>query len=557
MEDKKKDDGNDMVDRRSFLKSSIHKHESSKIFEKLDQDGEGGIDVFELHTALVATNTLVPLDVVVQLFSDADKDADGTLSLEEFTDYMSIYGKLQKGSAAMRRLAIWKTLVRDYSFWFTSLYVWAGVLLVVPSFFTIPAPHGTNVALSVTLMYMTGTCRYLFRYPFLKWAAQVSLEDKVDTFKESLLTAATRRLEEKGTKTEEEGMIIMDSDAIYKSYVYDELFQNNGGENSANFLKSDLEAFLLADMGDVVSGPLIEYIWSAIDDNSDGIIEADEFYAFLIDNAGPPTNTERALSIVWGMVTDKTWTFSTIFLLSGSVAFFVNVLPRYGHEIRFGAISPSMFNAYLFVFGTLYFTFASFDAIRDSYDLQQSAKKMIAKWITAMDESMESARNLSSNMIINKFLSNGGLKKTELNRLLENSKIYLPKVEFNQIFKEIDDSNDGLVSRDEIEEYVNQKDESRLAAILIRCLKSPDFWAQSTWFFGSINYVVASYGYWITWNYRVSDEYHFSSFSFLDNLFWLSSSSYIMYSLVCVLECLLYSPAWSDPLHGWRSESCC
>ena len=77
----------------------------AKIYSKLNQDGENGVDVFELHTALVATNTLVPLDIVVQLFQSADKDADGSLSLQEFKDYLSRYEKLQQeGSAAMKRV---------------------------------------------------------------------------------------------------------------------------------------------------------------------------------------------------------------------------------------------------------------------------------------------------------------------------------------------------------------------------------------------------------------------------------------------------------------------
>ena len=446
-------------------------------------------------------------------------------------------------------MIIWKTLLTDFNFWVLSLYVWAGVLLVVPSFVSVPPQHGRNISLAVTLMYMFCTVRYLFRYPFLKWASQISLEGKVGTFKETLLSVATKRL-----VGENEVKAEVSSHAIYKAYVYDILFQTDDvfEEDSANFLKSDLEFLLLSDMGHIVSGPLIEYIWSAIDDDSDGTIEPAEFYSFLINDAKPPTKPQRALSIVLGMVMDKSWSTCSLFFLSGCVGFFVNVLPRYGHEINFGPMSPSTFNAYLYLIGTLYFSFASFDAIRDSYNLQQTAKKMIAKWIAAMDESMESARNLSSNMIISKFHSNGGLSKSELNRLLENSSLYLPKVEFNNIFEEIDYDNNETVSRDEIEEYVNRKVESKTVAVLIRCLKSFDFWAQSTWFIGSINYVVASYGYWKTWNYRVRSISIAVFFSLVDSFLFASLLTHFLLILLFLFN-IHYMISWEQSF-TWLEE---
>lgn len=496
------------------------------LFEKLDQDGDGVIDIFELHTALIATNTLVPLDVVVHLFSTADKDSDGTLSLEEFTEYLSKYEALVQGSAANRRIAVWKDLLSDIEFWVVILYVVAGILLVIPSYFiNIPANHQANFSLAAGMMYLFGTARYIFRYPFVTWAKQKSLEDKLSTFRETLLDVAKKWIIESKGGDDKMNPAIMDESEIFKVYVFEHLFQTH--ETSANFLKTDLEVMLLADMGNVVSGPLIEYIWSAIDNDSDGTIDPEEFYEFLVTNAEPPSRARQVATIFCGMITDKTWLFSINFLTASTTSFLVNVLRRHGITFSFGRMTTGVFNSWNYIIGTLYFVSASFDGIRDSYNMQQTAKQMISQWVETLDDkSEEDATMMSSKMLIHKFQTNGGLTRSELSRLLENGSIYLPKVEFNRIFDEIDDSNDGLVQRDEILEYTNKQIDNKKMDILIRCVTNFNFWAQSTWFFGSINYLVAAYGVWGTWNYRVSCIYRFFSSSCEmkkhDSFFWHS-----------------------------------
>ena len=476
------------------------------ICKKLDQDDNGGIDLFELHTALISTNTIVPIDNVIHIFNVADKNSDGSLSLKEFKDCLLGYGKLQQSSAFKKHVAILKTLLTDFSFWLLSLYFWAGILLIIPAFSPdLPSITSKNMHLAVTLMYMACSSHYIFRYPFLKWRSQISIEHEIRVFKKTLFTAAKEQLENNGEDTER-----MDNATILK-HIGDKIIFQSDKDSAAKFLKCDLEVLVLFELGHCISGALIDDIWASIDVDYDGTIDPDEFYSFLTTDVEPPTKTRRACSILWEMVTDKTWLSCLMFLLAGCVSFFVNVLPRHGHEIRFSRnLSPSTLIAWLFIMGTLYFSFASFDSILASYNWQQTAKEVIAEWIATMDECEDrSARNMSTDTLMEKCHSNGGLSKNQLHRLLENSSIYLPKAEFEMIFDEIDESNDGKVCKNEIEEYVNRAAKSKKLTVLIRCLKSFDFWAHTTWFYGSINYVIASYGVWTTWNYRLGAVFYF------------------------------------------------
>ena len=462
----------------------LKRDDFSDIFEKLDQDGEGGIDVFELHTALLATNTIIPLDNLIHLFNSADKDSNASLSVREFRDYLSGYEQLQGLSPARRRMDIWKTLFMDYTFWIVTLYLWPGFLLLTLAFSSgISELHRGNMSLAVTLMYMFPTLHFIISYPFSEWNYQLSIEGKVRIFKESLLSVAKAYLKDNGIDTEK-----MSDSYIYEIYLDKVMFQKN---ETDNFLKSDLEIILLSELGDLVSAALIDEVWLSLDSNYDGTLDLNEFHSYLVADVKPPTKIQRTLSILWGMITDKTVLAKLCFFIGGLANFFANVLPRHGYEVDFGLVP-----AYLLGIGSLYFNFASFDSIRDSYYLQQTVKKIIGSWIETMDECEESAMNMSSAMLVKNFRSNGGLGRNELYRLLETSSIYLPKLAFNNIYDEIDVSKDEKVTRYEIKEYLDRRVDSDIVAILNRCVKSFDFWARTTWLFGSVNYVLAAYDIW-------------------------------------------------------------
>ena len=96
-----------------------------------------------------------------------------------------------------------------------------------------------------------------------------------------------------------------------------------------------------------------------------------------------------------------------------------------------------------------------------------------------------------------------GWTKPPLYRLLENGSIYLPKVTFHHIYDDIDEHKDEKVTSYEIEEYVNRRVESDTVDF--------NFWANTTRFYGSINYVIASYGIWTTWNYVSIVFFYFTS----------------------------------------------
>lgn len=494
--------------RPSSAASGIPPHHST--FTSLDKDGGGGLDVFELHAALLSANTLVPIDNVIRIFNSADKNADGSLSLEEFTDYLSSHEQLEKGSATKKRIAIWKTLLSDWKFWVVSLHTWAGIIYMIMFFCYawLPTVHFLNLDIAKTLMYLCGTTFYLCNYPRIKWQAQVAKEESIKKFQKSIFGAAKEHYIAKHGEMMEQATI--DTATIYRTYVYDVIFVKKDSDKNLAMVKSDLECIMLSQLGCGVSGPLIDEIWSVIDTDLGGTIDPEEFIKFLLTDADPPTtNRQRMRLVLCTMITDRAWIFSTVFLTGGVVSCLANLLPRNGHPITFPYfIQPRTLKHYLLTIGSLYFTFAAYDACSDSYYLQQKAEKMIAIWIKAMNKNDKRSNDMSSTMLQDKFWSNdGGLSKKEFHRLLENSGVYLPTIEFDKIFSAVDESKDGIVTKDEIEEYVTRREGEEYRkgiAILKHCMQDFNFWAATTWVFGGICFIVGAHGVWSLGFSRVS-----------------------------------------------------
>lgn len=474
-------------------------------FQNLDTDGKGGLNVFELHTALLNNYTLVPIESVYRIFSLADKNADGNLSLEEFKVYLSHYDKLDKGSAVEKRIEIWITLLTDWKFWTKNLQALGGVCLLIMFFAPVSKAQFEKLALLKTLTYFCGTAYYTCTYPFFIWQSQVSFLGAVRKFRQACLKNAIKHIEDEGAML----LSAMDTTSIYRTYTDDVMFPDM--ETAAKgFTRRQLQIKMLEELGDDVSPALFDQIW-ADDLEGAGYISAEEALEFLLMDLESPSLLKAAFYITLGTVTSPTWISSVIFLVACVADFKIDYFDLSSNiSVTFPDFTgKNILNKnILFAIGSLYFIFIAYDVCRESYALQQTSKKMIQAWLYKVtNPKTEKYMDEQSKILSEKFESNCGLSKSDLYTLLESNAIFLPMIEFDKLFAGIDQSNNGEVSKDELSKCVENIRGATIPNVLSYALKDWNFLAQTSWIFGGLFFFFGEFGDYFTpdTGFRVSE----------------------------------------------------
>jgi hypothetical protein len=221
----------------------------------------------------------------------------------------------------------------------------------------------------------------------------------------------------------------------------------------------------------------------------------------------------RLRSVLFITLTKPLWIFSLLFFLGSLISALNNIMTRFGKNLTpiLGGTSPGFFVAWFSLVGTVGFAQIAYDAVRESFDLNEQAKVVLASSVRYASHYHRDEE------IWIKFNANNGLDKKSFSRIFEEASIIMSEGALDGLFQAIDKNGDGFLHKDEIEVYLEYDDgKSRHMAIFHMCLKSIAFWSNFGWFFGGVAYVVPVYttdSLVARWGYRVSVFAYLSHFA--------------------------------------------
>jgi Ca2+-binding EF-hand superfamily protein len=224
----------------------------------------------------------------------------------------------------------------------------------------------------------------------------------------------------------------------------------------------------------------------ACDTDGDGALTVDEIFNYLYAEDASQQTFRHALaytartttrSVVWWFAVAfhfAAWVGMTSFCLATTI----------GRHIR---PEWSLVGAWFFFCGAVYFFKLLLDYESCNYDTMVQAKIILK---TAVDKDPAF------------FDSKAGVDDTmdpyELNTVLEEHALYVPKFILTKIFEDIDTDKTGTITKDEILGFAKTQTtdptpQERQTAISKAVVRTWGFWSLSCWFIGSILFLVAAH----------------------------------------------------------------
>ena len=144
-------------------------------------------------------------------------------------------------------------------------------------------------------------------------------------------------------------------------------------------------------------------------------------------------------------------------------------------------MSPDFFAyTWLYVVGTLGFSELAYERIRDAYDMNERAKVLVANCIRY-------AQFYNRDMDLWKeFNKNKYIDISAFSSLLECSDVLLSDSEMDQLIQDISVNGDRVVTKEELESYLELEKSGRRTTILRNCFHNFSFVANSSWFIAAI-----------------------------------------------------------------------
>lgn len=250
--------------------------------------------------------------------------------------------------------------------------------------------------------------------------------------------------------------------------------------------KSEFKVLLL-DRGVYVKQAVLEDIFSACDQDGDGSLTVDELLNYIdsfdSDPLSPPFR-EAVNYTVRKTINDVIWWFALAFHFAAWVGITSFIYKEKGESIRpeWGIIG-----AWFFFFGAVYFFKLLTDSESSAFDTMLQAKRFLKKSIQKDPTFFDQKAGGDENMDL-----------YELNILLEEQNLYLPKSTLIQIFAQIDSDVSRLLTKDEIVDFARTQntdptDKERQLAINKAVVRTWGFWSLLCWLLGSMLFLVAAH----------------------------------------------------------------
>lgn len=448
------------------------------------------LKAFDIHCTLLATDTLIPIDVVTTLLNEADNESDGVWTLEGLTAFYgelaSYYaengGKEEKGMK--RIIANWEGLINSKDFIFAFLFVIGGVMFVMGAFlFNVVHPRVILMLLLVgSIMYIINNARNVYNHPagLLKHNKVVS--DAKHRFKTSIMELATKKYHD-GKRTRKKRLL---RDDILMSYIRETVIHSS--DLRVQLSKRDLELLLVKELGQIMNSAIREAIWNDINHKNTKSLSGQELYKYITSKDVEQSRLQCIKEVTWACLTSVGFWMKVCFLLGSVIDILMNLVAQFDAAANIPYQSLNLSKKWLFLIGTCSFTHKSYERKRDLFETKEKAKVILGELILEPDGSNNWIDEVYADLN-----ADDGLDKVKLNTLLQRCGICLPEKEIERLFREIDVDDRGILYEDQIDTFVKKKTHHKYLDLMVICLKSFDFWAMQTWLWGSFSFLLVGY----------------------------------------------------------------
>ena len=553
-------------------------HDSANLAQTLSYTEKTELDQFQLQTFLLERDVLIPVDTVQYLYAEARSAAAAAaahkqrrrrssqvgssssdfslITIRDLNNYLSkLVGSMSDDSdddSTNPSIIAMKHLARNINFWLAFLYVIAGVLLMIVSFYINDVGDNDNSVISektsssrlhlradlylcVSICYIVNSAKFIFEYPIKEWKAQKRNWEMMLDFKKKLLIQAAKCEYDAETCG---GVLLADDDGIkdeenakLATFIANHIFMEHSNTSCTckctctctrsltALTKKDLELLLLKEIGSPCDSRLINNIFTSMDINDDGTISAEEFHYFVagtrmdMDDASASLKSKLrsqscsilglACSVFWTTITDLNWQMTSCFALGSLTSFLHNAMARYSVGLVdldriLGDTSPGIVTAYFFLVGSTGYAYLAYGQSRDSFDIHKRARRVMGssvRYSNYYNRTSRSNRHDEKIDLCERSLKKyNGLDKKSLYRLLEERNVIISEDKFNSLFCRISGERNDLVTNTDINVYCGKYESSiRQLSIIGTCFRSFKFWASFSWFVGSMAYLFAAY----------------------------------------------------------------
>lgn len=468
----------------------------------MDQDGDGNLDPFELHSVLIDRGILVPLDVVTGIFNELDVDGDGTLTCDEFTPFMY---------STKRTIYVnfCKRMWTDWDWWFIIDYFLGGLMYILAAFHAelgISDSAEKDLYLAGIIFYNLGTTRYILPYLYKKYKAEENFEKAAMNIQEELMSNAknytspvaaeegtqivpqeptsspesneSNELNSEPTKVPEEHLALKEGTQL-ELYMNEVIFAQVSEEIS----KTELQMVLIKEVG-VISQIVLDRIFSIVDDDESGKICAAEFINFIEKWKPGLTDRERLFYVFKKSLTDWAYILTLVFLTGGMFIMLENIAVRFDEKGLWDhdVVTPGKFGAYCYTIGSAIFIVERFRQQSAKYDLEEIVRDMLIKLINKLDEQEMSN---SESKEVEAFNDNIDFDQTRFNAMLEDNGVFMPQFQVKALFDEIDKDGSETINKEELSDFAAKK-RNKVLTILKKSFTNPLLVTYLTWDLGRV-----------------------------------------------------------------------
>ena len=455
------------------------------------------LDVFQLQNMLHGLGVLIPNYEIVSLFHQlnkqykTDQNNDGScFSIAELRRYV----KESVGDGKQLTFRLLKVMVKDANLWIKSLFIIAGLLLMIDACGgeNIPSNVRRNFHIAVSTCYYINSGKYVFFYFIHEWKEKTNSAESIFRFKQALRKKAAMR--NRQSVVEHRNNISRDCEDWEEllAYIVKEIYSQIP---SKVLTRRDVDLLLLRELGQSYKPRVLDDIMSVIDKRKAGVLTSTEFHHFLASK-NPRTSKQKHLfrricSVVWDTIVDPDWINTLYFLLGSILAFTNNVAITFGEDLYFflGSVEPDLIVNLFFVVGCNGFIRSQYEISKNEFHTEERAKDILISHFRYScyyehDSVMMGEKNSQKSKIINKMI---------FVRMLEECNINLPDAKLDELFHNINIEGNGTISKDETESFLKRDERNMELTILYKFSKSFNFWGNWTWLLGSYAFILAVY----------------------------------------------------------------
>eukprot|EP00578_Thalassiosira_sp_NH16_P024589 CAMPEP_0181091420 /NCGR_PEP_ID=MMETSP1071-20121207/8388_1 /TAXON_ID=35127 /ORGANISM="Thalassiosira sp., Strain NH16" /LENGTH=643 /DNA_ID=CAMNT_0023173557 /DNA_START=136 /DNA_END=2067 /DNA_ORIENTATION=+ len=451
------------------------------------------IDPFEFQSILRGAGVFLPSDAIISVFDGAAPNNAKTL--KEIDNFLSGRSKSNVANEALKAIAIDMSCV---------FYFWSGLFLLLSVW----------ISDSIYITYIAGLARILGYFipsavsfistPINEWKAMADSEQRIRELKISLCQKAA---EYESIKVHNRTSVLVGretkvlSENFYQlmQYIEEVIFCGERGLVS----RTDMEMLLLSELGTNYTAHVLQLCMNMICKSNSNTINAYELHRFLESTdegrSSKEVHCQRANHIISHTMLRVGYTLVMCFF----VASFVNLLKWIYRECNqcvcvevpdesecdcFKAPAFFMVSYWLYNVGTLGFSHMAYRSVKEAYEKKERARDLIVSCINY-------ARHYDCEMEVWKsFRENNSLGKEYIAGIFESSDILLSESQKTAIIQEIDTDSDGIITKQDLETYLNADGTANSILFLSRiCLGDFNFISNLTWFIGAIGYSCAAY----------------------------------------------------------------